>query len=144
MNPQQVAKSPEKPPLFSVCSSLLGFYEVFKMRALNSEKSVLGFLFFDGWQPFLFSPKVPQSNQLSLIEVSAFSQLFLFRRYVLEILAHSFSLLHLIKLLRLLPNHRSHPRPKFTCFLLLRHLSNAPSFPTQKNRGKRRMLAGVV
>jgi hypothetical protein len=63
--------SPEKPP-FSVCSSLLGFYEVFKMRALNSEKSVLGFLFFDGWQPFLFSPKVPQNNQLGCVEVSAF------------------------------------------------------------------------
>ena len=95
-------------------------------------------------KPFLFSPKVPQNNQFGLVEVSAFAKLFPFRRYTLKIVAHSFSLLYLIKLLRLLPNHRSHPRPKFTRLPLLRHLSNAPLFLLQKNRGKRRMLTGVV
>ena len=137
------ATSPEK-PLFSVCSSLLGFYEVFKMRALNSEKSGFVFLFFDCWQAFLFSPKVPQNNQLGCVKVSAFTKLFPFRRYSLEILAHRFSLLHLIKLLGLLPNHRSYPRPKFTRLPLLRHVDNAPSFLFGKNRGRRRMLAGFV
>ena len=77
-------------------------------------------------KPFLFSPKVPQNNQFGLVEVSAFTKLFSGCGYALEILAHSFSLLHLIKLLSLLPNHRSHPRPKFTKLPLLRHLSNAP------------------
>ena len=110
--------SPEK-PLFYVCSSLLGFYEVFKMRALNSEKSVLGFLFFDRWQPFLLLPKVPQNNQFGLVEVSAFPQLAALCSYAFKILAHSFSLLHLIKLLSILPNHRSYPRPKFTRLPLL-------------------------
>jgi len=95
-------------------------------------------------KPFLFSPKVPQNNQLGLVEVSAFTKLSPFRRYSLEILAHSFRLLHLVKLLRLLPNHRSHPRPKFTRLPLLWHVDTAPSFPFQKSRGSRRMLAGVV
>jgi hypothetical protein len=115
-----------------------------KVYALNSEKSGFGFLFFDGWQIFLFQPKVPQNNQFDLVEVSAFTKLFPFRVIPLKIVAHSFSLLHLIKLLRLLPNHRFHPRPKFTKLPLLRHVSNAPSFLFQKNRGKRRMLADVV
>lgn len=114
------------------------------MRALNSEKSVFGFLFFDGWQTLLFSPKVPQNNQFGCVKVSAFTKLFPFRRYSLEVVAHSFSLLHLIKLLRLLPNHRSYPRPKFTMLPLLRHVDTAPLFLFEKNRGRRRMLAGVV
>jgi hypothetical protein len=40
------------------------------MRALDSEKSGFGFLFFDGWQTLLFSPKVSQNNQFGLVEVS--------------------------------------------------------------------------
>jgi hypothetical protein len=46
------------------------------MRALDSEKSGFGFLFFDGWQTLLFSLEVSQNNQFGCVKVSALTKLF--------------------------------------------------------------------
>jgi len=75
-------------------------------------------LLFDCGRSLVLTPKVSENDELSRVDVACFAELFLCRRYALEVTVHRACLLFLEELLRFLVNLRSHLWPELTLFPL--------------------------